>query len=131
MIILLKYMSSRIKDYQFYFYLIAFVISFFVFIISANDVLFHSNVLSDSILSFSSLGSWDYWIFVAGIIFTLLFFYFLYKITSDMRKFEELVSKQSKYNFVKSMKDLQKIARSLGPKYEKQLSEAMEKFKVK
>ncbi|MCL5441918.1 MAG: DUF3198 domain-containing protein [Candidatus Thermoplasmatota archaeon] len=124
-------MSARIKDYQFYIYLVAFVISFFVFVISANDVIFHSDFLSNSALSFSSLGNWDYWIFVAGIIFTLLFFYFLYRITIDMRKFEELVSKQSKYNFVKSMKDLQKIARRLGPKYERQLTAAMEKFKVK
>ena len=124
-------MSARIKDYQFYIYLVAFVISFFVLVISANDVIFHSNFLSSSALSFSSLGNWDYWIFVAGVIFTLLFFYFLYKITIDMRKFEELVSKQSKYNFVKSMKDLQKIARRLGPKYERQLAAAMEKFKVK
>jgi len=100
-------------------------------VISANDVIFHSDFLSNSALSFSSLGNWDYWIFVAGIIFTLLFFYFLYRITIDMRKFEELVSKQSKYNFVKSMKDLQKIARRLGPKYERQLTAAMEKFKVK
>ena len=124
-------MSARIKDYQFYIYLVAFVISFFVFVISANDVIFHSDFLSNSALSFSSLGNWDYWIFVAGVIFTLLFFYFLYRITIDMRKFEELVSKQSKYNFVKSMKDLQKIARRLGPKYERQLTAAMEKFKVK
>ena len=124
-------MSARIKDYQFYIYLVAFVISFFVLVISANDVIFHSNFLSNSALSFSALGNWDYWIFVAGVIFTLLFFYFLYKITIDMRKFEELVSKQSKYNFVKSMKDLQKIARRLGPKYERQLAAAMEKFKVK
>ena len=124
-------MSARIKDYQFYIYLVAFVISFFVFVISANDVIFHSDFLSNSALSFSSLGNWDYWIFVAGVIFTLIFFYFLYKITIDMRKFEELVSKQSKYNFVKSMKDLQKIARRLGPKYERQLTAAMEKFKVK
>ncbi|MCL5678633.1 MAG: DUF3198 domain-containing protein [Candidatus Thermoplasmatota archaeon] len=124
-------MSARIKDYQFYIYLVAFVISFFVLVISANDVIFHSDFLSNSALSFSSLGNWDYWIFVAGVIFTLLFFYFLYKITIDMRKFEELVSKQSKYNFVKSMKDLQKIARRLGPKYERQLAAAMEKFKVK
>ena len=124
-------MSARIKDYQFYIYLVAFVISFFVFVISANDVIFHSDFLSNSALSFSSLGNWDYWIFVAGIIFTLLFFYFLYRITIDMRKFEELVSKQSKYNFVKSKKDLQKIARRLGPKYERQLTAAMEKFKVK
>ncbi len=124
-------MSARIKDYQFYIYLVAFVISFFVFVISANDVIFHSDFLSNSALSFSSLGNWDYWIFMAGIIFTLLFFYFLYRITIDMRKFEELVSKQSKYNFVKSMKDLQKIARRLGPKYERQLTAAMEKFKVK
>ncbi len=124
-------MSARIKDYQFYIYLVAFVISFFVFVISANDVIFHSDFLSNSALSFSSLGNWDYWIFVAGVIFTLLFFYFLYRITIDMRKFEELVSKQSKYNFVKSMKDLQKIARRLGPKYERQLAAAMEKFKVK
>ncbi|MCL4359021.1 MAG: DUF3198 domain-containing protein [Candidatus Thermoplasmatota archaeon] len=124
-------MSARIKDYQFYIYLVAFVISFFVLVISANDVIFHSDFLSNSALSFSSLGNWDYWIFVAGVIFTLIFFYFLYKITIDMRKFEELVSKQSKYNFVKSMKDLQKIARRLGPKYERQLAAAMEKFKVK
>ncbi len=124
-------MSARIKDYQFYIYLVAFVISFFVLVISANDVIFHSGFLSNSALSFSSLGNWDYWIFVAGVIFTLLFFYFLYKITIDMRKFEELVSKQSKYNFVKSIKDLQKIAKRLGPKYERQLAAAMEKFKVK
>ncbi len=124
-------MSARIKDYQFYIYLVAFVISFFVLVISANDVIFHSDFLSNSALSFSSLGNWDYWIFVAGVIFTLLFFYFLYKITMDMRKFEELVSKQSKYNFVKSIKDLQKIAKRLGPKYERQLAAAMEKFKVK
>ena len=124
-------MSAKIKDYQFYIYLVAFVISFFVLVISANDVIFHSDFLSNSALSFSSLGNWDYWIFVAGVIFTLIFFYFLYKITIDMRKFEELVSKQSKYNFVKSMKDLQKIARRLGPKYERQLAAAMEKFKVK
>ncbi len=124
-------MSARIKDYQFYIYLVAFVISFFVLVISANDVIFHSDFLSNSALSFSSLGNWDYWIFVAGVIFTLLFFYFLYKITIDMRKFEELVSKQSKYNFVKSIKDLQKIAKRLGPKYERQLAAAMEKFKVK
>ena len=124
-------MSAKIKDYQFYFYLVAFVVSFFALIISANDIIFHNDALSNSMLSFASLGNWDYWIFIAGVIFTLLFFYFLYKITSDMRKFEELVSKQSKYNFVKSMKDLQIIARRLGPKYEKQLTEAMEKFKVK
>ncbi|MHB1709235.1 MAG: DUF3198 domain-containing protein [Thermoplasmataceae archaeon] len=124
-------MSARIKDYQFYIYLVAFVISFFVLVISANDVIFHSDFLSNSALSFSSLGNWDYWIFVAGVIFTLLFFYFLYRITIDMRKFEELVSKQSKYNFVKSMKDLQKIAKRLGPKYERQLAAAMEKFKIK
>jgi|YelNatPaOPRAMG01_1025707.scaffolds.fasta_scaffold01319_13 hypothetical protein len=124
-------MSARIKDYQFYIYLVAFVISFFVLVISANDVIFHSDFLSNSALSFSSLGNWDYWIFVAGVVFTLTFFYFLYRINIDMRKFEELVSKQSKYNFVKSMKDLQKIARRLGPKYERQLAAAMEKFKVK
>lgn len=124
-------MSSRLKDFQFFIYLIFLTVSVIVLVISMNDVIFHDSSLSTYFLTFSSLGNWDYWILALSLIFSIIFFYFIYRNLFDMRKFEELVTKGSKYNFVRSIKELQTISRRLGPRYERRLSEAMEKFKIK
>ncbi|MEM0155480.1 MAG: DUF3198 domain-containing protein [Thermoplasmataceae archaeon] len=124
-------MITKWKDYQFFIYLILLAVSVLILIISMNDVLFHNNSFSAYFMTFSPFGNWVYWIFAAGIIFTIIFFYLFYRVILDMRKFDELVSKGSKFNFVKSLKELRTISKRLGPRYQRLLSEAMEKFKVK
>jgi hypothetical protein len=124
-------MIAKWKDYQFFIYLVLLAISILVLIISMNDVLFHNSGFSTYFVTFSSIGNWIYWIFVAGVIFTILFFYLFYRVLLDMRKFDELVSKGSKFSLMKSLKELRVISKRLGPRYQKLLSEAMEKYKVK
>ncbi|GGM67391.1 hypothetical protein GCM10007108_01830 [Thermogymnomonas acidicola] len=122
-------MTSKIREYQFQIYLALGVLGLILFIISSNDILFRSPYL-DSV-SLSYIGNWDYWVFAVGIIMACVFLYLTYKVARDTRWFQEILSGNSKSLFVKNLKELERISRYLGPRFEDELNLAKERWKVR
>ncbi len=121
-------MERSLRDYQFLIYAILFAISIVVFVISANQLLFHVGLINQ--LSFD-VGYWIYWIFALSLIFAISFLYMLFDIVHKASRFEELINSSSKSIFVKNLKELQYISKRLGKSYVEQLKSAEEKWKVK
>lgn len=99
--------------------------------ITTNDLMVRNQAFSSSGLSLSILGPWETWIFVFALIVSVTFAYFFFKVTNDTKRFHKLIQGSSKHNFVKNLRELQKISKNLGPKYESILEESMQKWKVK
>jgi ABC-type Na+ efflux pump permease subunit len=124
-------MAFRFKDFQTYIYIVLMAIGLALFIISSNDLIFGNKALIDNGITFQSVGPWNYWIFTLGIIMTGLFVYLYAKTMSDVSKFRRLMESDSKYSFMKNMKDLEAIAQRLGTTYKERLAAAKEKWKIK
>jgi hypothetical protein len=124
-------MAFRFKDFQTYVYIVLMAIGLALFIISSNDLIFGNKALIDNGITFQSVGPWNYWIFTLGIIMTGLFVYLYAKTMSDVSKFRRLMESDSKYSFMKNMKDLEAIAQRLGTTYKERLAAAKEKWKIK
>ena len=124
-------MAFRIKDFQMYIYIIFMAIGLALFVISSNDLIFGNKALINNGITFKSAGPWNYWIFTLGIIMTALFVYLYAKTMSDVSKFRRLMESDSKYSFMKNMKQLEVIAQRLGSTYKERLAAAKEKWKIK
>jgi hypothetical protein len=76
-----------------------------------------------------SYGSW----FFAGIggIAALFGFIYFYDYNKKHKKFEELIQTDSKAHFVRNLVEIEELAISLGPLYEKRVMEQRERYKVK
>lgn len=79
----------------------------------------------------SSSGGWVYYIFFLSIIGLFYFGYVLGRAVIDRRKFEELINSDSKSTFVKNVRDLDIIAKRLGPSFRKRLDDKKEQLKVR
>ncbi len=121
-------MEKSLRDYQFFLYVILFAVSIVVFVISANQLLFHESLLNQ--LSFN-VGYWIYWIFALSLIFALTFIYMVFSVIKNASRFEELINSTSKSTFVKNLKELEIISKKLGKSYIIQLKTAKERWKVK
>ncbi|MEM0158041.1 MAG: DUF3198 domain-containing protein [Thermoplasmataceae archaeon] len=126
-------MRSRvsIREFQAYIYLVFLALGIVLLFITSNDLIFYNTSIYDSGLTFKVAGDWEYWIFALGIVLVMLFAYMYTKITRDYRKFRTILDGNSKQTFVKNLKNLQKIARNLGPRYEEELRRKIEEWKVK
>lgn len=128
---LITHMDSSWKNYQFYIYVVLFAVGIVFLIITVNDLVTRNSAIIKAGLTLSTTGDWEYWIFAVSLVVAATFLYLTVKIAADTRKFELLVNGESKYTFVKNIRDLQKLANELGPRYGDQLNKAMEKWKVK
>jgi hypothetical protein len=124
-------MALRFKDFQTYIYIILMAIGLALFVISSNDLIFGNKALINNGITFKSAGPWNYWIFTLGIIMTGLFVYLYAKTMSDVSKFRRLMESDSKYSFMKNMKELEAISQRLGTTYKERLTAAKERWKIK
>ena len=124
-------MQDTWKNYQFYLYVVLFAIGAVFLLITVNDLVTRNEAIIKSGLSLLSTGNWEYWIFAVSLVVAFTFFYLSLKIATQTKRFEDLISSDSKYTFVKNIKELQKLARDLGPRYGQQLNQAMEKWKIR
>ena len=124
-------MKTSIREYFRFIFLVIFAVSLIFLIISANDLIFRNPQMIIDGLTFQQTGAWEYWIFAVSVIFTIYFFYLFIKYSRDFNKFMSIISGNSKQNLVKNLNELRKIAKNLGPRYQQELKEAMDKWKVK
>ncbi|MCL5731235.1 MAG: DUF3198 domain-containing protein [Candidatus Thermoplasmatota archaeon] len=124
-------MKYDLREYKPFIYIIILAVSAIFLIISANDLIFGDTYLAKNFVTLSSIGAWEYWVFTASFIFTVAFGYLVFVIFRDTRKFYDIIDRGTKQAFLKNYKELQQIAKKLGPKLEESLSEATKKWKVK
>lgn len=124
-------MASSWREYQSVLYLVMMAFGVVLLVLTVNDMVIKNTAIIQTGFSISTLGDWEYWIFALALIIAGTFAYYFVKVTNDTKKFNRLIKSSSKHSFLKNLKDLQRIARSLGPKYEKELQESMDKWKVK
>ncbi len=124
-------MSKIYREWMFYIYMILSAIFVIIFIISANDLLFHYNGFINNGLTFEAAGNWNYWIFTLSLIFSGIFLYYTYDWFKDDRFFNEIMNSDSKSKFIKNMRELETIARKHGPSYEERLVEKKSAWKIR
>lgn len=74
-------------------------------------------------------GSWFF--AIIGSLVALAGFIYFYDYNKKHKEFEELIDTDSKANFVRNLVELEELAISLGPDYERRVMEMREKYKVK
>lgn len=124
-------MSRSWRQYQSYIYIAILALGVVILLMTINDLIVNNPSLKDSGFTLASTGAWETWIFAFALVLSIIFAYYFAKVVQETKKFHSLVASSSKHNFVKNLKDLQRIARHLGPRYEGILRESMEKWKVK
>ncbi len=124
-------MATSWREYQSIIYLILMAFGVALLVLTMNDLVIKNSSVIQSGFTLTVIGNWEYWIFALALIISATFAYYFVKVTNDTKSFNELIKSTSKHNFLKNLKKLQKIARNLGPKYEAQLQESMDKWKVK
>lgn len=120
-------MSSKIREYQSFLYLLGGAIGVAMFVLTSNELIFNSSALP----RLSTLGNWGYWVFTLGLLMMIVFFYMYYKVLRDTRKFEDLINSESKNAFSKNLRELESISKRLGPRYISELKGAKEKWKLR
>lgn len=124
-------MASSWREYQSILYLVLMAIGVVLLILTLNDLVIKNPAVLDSGFSLIALHNWEYWVFALAIILAGTFAYYFIKVTNDTKKFNKLIKSSSKHSFLKNLRELQKISHSLGPKFEVELHEVMNKWKVK
>lgn len=124
-------MKPDLREYKPFAYIIILAVSVIFFIISANDLIFGDKYIMNNFVTLTSIGTWEYWVFTISFIFTVTFGYFVFVVFRDTRKFYDIIERGTKQSFLKNYKELQQIAKKLGPKLEESLAEATKKWKVK
>ncbi len=124
-------MSRSWREFQSYIYLALLASCIVILVMTINDLLVSNSALKNSGFTLTAAGAWETWIFAFALVFSIIFAYYFAKIVRETKKFHSLIASSSKHNFVKNLKDLQRIARILGPRYEQILKESMDKWKVK
>ncbi len=120
-----------IREFKPIILLLLLAVAVVVLVLSGNDLIFGNTSLVGFGLTLTSTGNWEYWIFTGSFIFSVLFGYMFYSIARDARKFYTIVEKGTKLSLTKNLKDVQKIAKRLGPAYEEKLAEASKKWNVR
>jgi heme exporter protein D len=123
--------KGKIKELKIPISLVMIAITLFLTILTV--IYFFSLLILPSEFSnfLSSSGGWAYYIFLVAFIGFLYFAYLLVQTVNDRRKFEELIASDSKSIFVKNVRDLDVIARRLGPSFKKRLENKKEQLRVK
>jgi phosphotransferase system glucose/maltose/N-acetylglucosamine-specific IIC component len=124
-------MNGNLKNFTLIIYFGILIASVIVWVISANDLLFHYSGLTNNSITFNYLGNWNYWIFTISLVLVLIFAYYTYVWIKEDKKFITMTSSESKQTFVKNLKSLEKIARKHGSRFQSMLNEAKEKWKVR
>lgn len=124
-------MATSWRQYQSYLYLFLMAVGVVLLIMTVNDLIINNTAVIDSGFTLKFMGAWETWLFAIAILIAATFSYYFAKVTSDTKKFHKLLDSSSKQNFVKNLRELQKIARNLGPTYEELLHKSMDKWKVK
>lgn len=124
-------MKFSLRSIQSYIYVIMAAVSIVVFVIVFNDLVIGNQAIIKSGLSFASTGNWMYWIFIVSLLGLIIFIYLYLKFLSDAKKFSDIISGSSKQNFIKNIKDLERIAYKLGPAFEEKLQEAKSRWNYK
>ncbi|AKA47860.1 hypothetical protein IX51_00790 [uncultured archaeon] len=120
-------MTSKIREYQSFLYILGAAIGVVLFVLTSNELIFKSSALP----GLSSLGNWGYWVFTLGLVMMIAFFYLYYRLLSDTKKFETLINSESKNTFSKNLRELDRISKKLGPRYVTELKETKEKWKLR
>lgn len=124
-------MKVSFREYSRFFYLVVFAVSAVFLLITLNDLIFRDSSLIISGFSLLFTGPWEYWIFVIAVIFTFYFLYLFIKSVRDYSRFTSIIEGNSKQNLAKNLPDMKRIAKQLGKKYQDELKEAMDKWKLK
>ena len=124
-------MANSWREYQFYIYVILFAIGVVFLIITINDFVTKNEGIIKAGLTITSTGDWEYWIFALALILSTTFLYLSVKVASNTKRFEELIRGESKSAIVKNLKELQRLARELGPRHGEELQKTMDKWKIK
>ena len=124
-------MNRSWREYQFYIYLALLAVGIVFLLMTLNDLIVRNPGLKSAGFTLASVGAWETWIFALAVILSAVFAYYFVKIARETKKFHNLIASSSKHSFVKNLRELQLIARHLGPKYESILKESMDKWKVK
>ena len=124
-------MNRSWRQYQSYIYLAILAIGIVLLIMTVNDLIVKDPGLKTSGFTLAATGAWETWIFALAVVVSIIFAYYFVKVVQETKKFHSLITSSSKHTFVKNLRDLQRIAGHLGPKYEALLRESMDKWKVK
>ncbi len=120
-------MSFSFRSIQQYVYILLFAIGLILLVITSNDLLFHAPLR----VSLSYTGTWEYWIFLLGIVLVIAFIYMFVKTVNDTKKFLSIVDSSSKQTFIKNYNELAAISKRLGPRYVEQFKKTAEKWHIK
>lgn len=104
----------------------------FLFLLSAINWMCLPKVSIAFLSSFAlSLGNWNYYVLVAGIILLLAGAWYLYDFFKKRKTLLEKIKTDRRSELVKRRAELERIAKSLPRKYEKMLMEKMKELKIK
>ncbi|MCL4350683.1 MAG: DUF3198 domain-containing protein [Candidatus Thermoplasmatota archaeon] len=123
-------MQKIFRSLMFYVYFLITIVSVAIFIIASNDLVFHNPGFT-SVVSFSSVGNWNYWILILAFLVFLVMFYYTYEWIKDDIFFNSNIHSDSKASFLKNMRKLEKIARKHGGLYNERLKEKKASWKIK
>ncbi len=124
-------MKFSLRQMQSYIFITFAALSIVIFAISFNDLLIGNSSLLKAGITFTSLGTWNYWIFTVSMLSLLIFLYMFMKVLSDTRKFNRIVSGSSKQTFIKNVRELETLAHRLGPVFSQRLKEAKDRWNYK
>ena len=124
-------MKVSLREYGRFIYLVLLAISVVFLLITLNDLIFRDSAIIISGFSLLSTGTWEYWIFTLAVIFTFYFLYMFIRSVRDYSRFMAVINGNSKQNLAKNLPEMKRIAKQLGRKYQDELKEAMEKWKLK
>lgn len=124
-------MKFSIREVQSFIYLIILLVCLVFLVISFNNLVIKDQGLINLGLTLGQAGDWLYWILTVAFIGAAIFLYLFLKSTIDVRKFRQIVGGNSKQNFLKNLKELEVLARKLGPSFEESLASAKAKWNVK
>lgn len=78
-----------------------------------------------------AVGAWNYWVIFFSSFGIIIGGWYFYDTKKKMKKFEELMETNSKSRFTRNLAELEDIAWSLGPEYEKRLAEKKKQLRLK
>ena len=91
-----------------------------------------SNIVNSLIEEFSKkLGDWGWWILIFAPFILIAGIWYFFDQIMARKKFNKLVSPNSKANFVKNISEIEEIIWKLPGKYRERSEEKKKKFKIK
>lgn len=124
-------MSFNLKNLYIYFYMALMVVSFIFFLITFNDLITGNMTIENSGLTLVSIGNWQYWVFALSFIGFFIFLYYSYSWIKDDNFFRKNINNESKANFIKNLRKLERIARKHGKNYEEMIKERKAYWKIR